>query len=112
MNERQFQRNVSDDLNTLVRLQRERERRSVCADTTQGGNMTISATYFQRSITEKGLVPTGIDPRHLEAYIRLQYSTLGHLSWPEIKREVKVGLACIKVGGVAAAERCAQSFGL
>ena len=30
MNERQFQRKVSDDLNTIVRLQRERERREVC----------------------------------------------------------------------------------
>jgi len=30
MNERQFQRKVSDDLNTIVRLQRERERTEVC----------------------------------------------------------------------------------
>jgi len=69
-------------------------------------------TYFQRSIVEKGLVPQGVDPRHLEGFIRLQYSTLGHLDWPTIKREVKLGIACIKQGGVDAAERNAQSFGL
>ncbi len=69
-------------------------------------------TYFQRSITEKGLVPQGVDPRHIEGFIRLQYSTLGHLDWPPIRREVKLSVACIKQGGVAAAERNAQSFGL
>jgi hypothetical protein len=69
-------------------------------------------TYFQRSIVEKGLVPQGVDPRHLEGFIRLQYSTLGHLDWPTIRREVKLGIACIKQGGVEAAERNAQSFGL
>ena len=30
MNERQFAKSVTDDLNTIVRLQRERERREVC----------------------------------------------------------------------------------
>lgn len=69
-------------------------------------------TYFQRSITEKGLVPQDVDPRHLEGFIRLQYSTLGHLDWPTIKREVKLGVACIREGGVDVAERNAQSFGL
>jgi hypothetical protein len=69
-------------------------------------------TYFQRSIVEKKLVPQGVDPRHLEGYIRLQFSTLGHLDWPTIRREVKLGIACIKEGGIDAAERNAKSFGL
>ena len=69
-------------------------------------------TYFQKSIVEKGLVPQGIDPRHLEGYLLLQYSTTSHLDWRTIKREVKVGLGCIKEGGVDAAERNAKSFGL
>lgn len=73
--------------------------------------MTIQ-THFQQSIVAKGLVPEGVDPRHLEGFIRLQYSTLSHLDWPEIRREVKIGLACIKHGGVEAAERIARSFGL
>lgn len=69
-------------------------------------------TYFHRSIIAKGLVPQGIDPRHVEAYIRLNHSTLNHLDWPEIRREVRIALGCIKHGGMEQAESCAQSFGL
>ena len=69
-------------------------------------------SYFQRSIITKGLVPAGVDARHIEGYIRLQYSTLGHLDWPTIRREVKIALGCIKEGGIEAAERNAKSFGL
>ena len=69
-------------------------------------------TYFGKQLVEKGLIPQGVDPRHVEGYIRLEYSTLGHLSWATIKREVRLSLACIKEGGVAAAERNALSFGL
>ena len=68
--------------------------------------------YFQKSIVEKNLVPQGVDPRHLEGYIRLQYGTLGHLDWRTIRREVKLCIACIREGGVDAAERNAKSFGL
>ena len=69
-------------------------------------------TYFQRSIIEKGLIPQGVDPRHVEGFIRLQYSTLNNLDWPRIKREVKLAVACIKEVGIAGAESNAQSFGL
>ena len=72
----------------------------------------MATTHFQKSIIEKGLVPHGVDPRHLEGFIRLQYSTLGHLDWRTIRREVKLGVECIRVGGVDAAERNAKSFGL
>lgn len=71
-----------------------------------------AVSYFQRSIVEKNLVPQGIDPRHIEGYIRLQFSTLGHLDWPTIRREVKIALDCVKEGGIDAAERNALSFGL
>lgn len=69
-------------------------------------------TYFQRSILEKHLVPVGVDPRHVEGFIRLQYSTFSHLDWPTIRRECRLAVECIKRGGVAAAESNAQSFGL
>lgn len=69
-------------------------------------------TYFQKQIAEKHLVPMGTDPRHVEGYIRLQYSTLSHLDWPTIRRECRLAVECIKVGGKDAAERNAQSFGL
>lgn len=69
-------------------------------------------TYFQKQLAEKGYVPEGVDPRHIEGYMRLQYPTLGHLDWPTIRREVKISVVCIKQGGVDAAERNARSFGL
>ena len=69
-------------------------------------------TYFQQSIEAKGLVPAGFDARHIEGYVRLAYATTSQLSWAEIRREVRLSIACIKEGGVEAAERNAQSFGL
>ena len=69
-------------------------------------------TYFQRSIVEKKLVPEGIDPRHIEGYVRLEYSIVNEMSWPAIRREVKISIGCIREGGIEAAERNAQSFGL
>lgn len=69
-------------------------------------------TYFQKQIIEKGFVPAGVDARHLEGFIRLQYATLDHLDWRTIRREVKLSIACIREGGLDAAERNARSFGL
>lgn len=54
----------------------------------------------------------GVDPRHVEGYMRLQHSTLSHLSKSEFNREVRVSVACVREGGTEAAERNAQSFGL
>ncbi len=54
----------------------------------------------------------GYDWRHIEGYMRLQYSTLDHLDAATFAREVKTAIGCIEYGGVEAAERNAQSFGL
>ena len=69
-------------------------------------------TYYQKSLIDKGLIPDGIDARHVEGYMRLQYGTLNHLGWPEIRREVKIAIACIREEGYGIAESNAQSFGL
>ena len=53
-----------------------------------------------------------IDPRHVEAYMRLAYSTLDGLSKPEFRREVKIGIECVEADGKENAEKCAKSFGL
>lgn len=68
-------------------------------------------TRWQREIA---LMPKakGHDPRHIEGYMRLQHSILGNLSKQQFSREVTLCIACIKEGGVDAAERNAQSFGL
>ena len=57
-------------------------------------------------------IPAGIDPRHVEAYMRLGHSTLDGLTPAQFRREVHLGVQCIQVGGIDMAERTARSFGL
>lgn len=72
-------------------------------------------TYWQKAIREDaaklGMIGR-YDPRHVEAYIRIANDTLGGLTPSQFKREIKIAAACIDEGGIDAAERCAQSFGL
>ena len=68
-------------------------------------------TYYQ-TIIAKSKHAQGFDPRHIEGYMRLQYSTLGNLDNRTFNREIRLCVACIKEGGIDAAERNAKSFGL
>ena len=52
------------------------------------------------------------DPRHIEAFMRSQFSTLDHLSAAEFRREVKIAAQCVDLGGASTAEDIAKSFGL
>lgn len=73
------------------------------------------AKYYQEKIREEvarqGLVG-GYDPRHIEAYMRLEHSTLDSLTPKQFKDEVAVGMACVDADGIDNAEACARSFGL
>lgn len=53
----------------------------------------------------------GIDWRHLEAYMRLQYGTLGHLSQADFDEEARQCALTIEADP-AAAEDLARSYGL
>jgi hypothetical protein len=59
----------------------------------------------------RALAP-GYDPRHVEGYMRLQFSTLDHLDAATFAHEVGIAVGCIEVGGVDMAERNARSYGL
>lgn len=75
--------------------------------------MTAQPTYPQRvirSILDQVGV-TDVDPRHIEAAMRLQYSTLDHLSRTDFHREVAIGIQMCAVDADAM-ERLAQSYGL
>lgn len=67
------------------------------------------STPYTRIITT--LAP-GYDPRHVEAYMRVEHSTLDSLSNQRFRTEVSIARACIREGGLEMAERIAQSFGL
>lgn len=51
------------------------------------------------------------DPRHVEAFMRCEYSTLDHLTPAKMRNEIKMACLCIDEGGVEFAESVAQSFG-
>jgi len=52
------------------------------------------------------------DPRHAEAWMRLEHGTLDALSPDQFQREVEIALACIAAGPLADSESLAQSYGL
>jgi hypothetical protein len=54
----------------------------------------------------------GTDPRHIEAFMRVEYGCLDGLSQSKFRQEIKTSIACIREGGVIAAESLAKSFGL
>lgn len=60
----------------------------------------------------KKISGNGYDPRHIEAYMRLEHSTLDGLSRTQFAHEVRIGMDCVDEDGVENAERCAKSFGL
>lgn len=55
---------------------------------------------------------TGHDSRHIEAFMRLEHSTLDHLSEAAFLREVEICAACVDEAGREYAERIAKSMGL
>ncbi len=57
------------------------------------------------------LVP-GYDPRHIEAFVRIEHSTLGHLTPARLKREAIIARHCVDAAGPAQSEALAASFGL
>jgi hypothetical protein len=54
----------------------------------------------------------GLDPRHVEGYIRLAFPTMGNMSPSEFRREVEIGIACVQMAPSAEAETLAKSWGL
>lgn len=77
---------------------------------------TMSATSPYDGIIRECLAELGLigayEPRHIEAYMRLQHGTLDHLSRDAFKWDVEVAARCIEEGGKEAAEDLALSYGL
>jgi hypothetical protein len=66
--------------------------------------------FIREEVARQGHI--GIDPRHIEAYMRLGHSTLDGLSRRQFIDEVQIGVQCILSDGVANAESLAKSYGL
>jgi len=50
------------------------------------------------------------DPRHVEAYMLLQYGTLDHLDRETFNREVEICIECIEMDGTINAENLAKTY--
>jgi hypothetical protein len=55
---------------------------------------------------------TSHDPRHVEAWMRLEHGTLDHLDAARFESEVCIANACITEAGVSESESLALSYGL
>lgn len=65
---------------------------------------------IRETLAKQGRI--GTDPRHIEAFMRLEHSTLDGLARWQFDAEVALAVDCIDAGGMANAEACALSFGL
>jgi len=73
----------------------------------------MKSPYYERikeDLARRGRID--VDPRHVEAYIRLVGKTMDGLTEIQFRREISIGMSCIEVYGLVNAESCAKSFGL
>ena len=55
---------------------------------------------------------TEIQPRYIEAYMRIEHPTLDALSKSQFRKEILISIACFDIDGIDNAEALALSFGL
>lgn len=65
-------------------------------------------TYYQKGFAERYPM---LNPRYVEAWLRLTYGTLSNLDWSDMDREVKIVRPIIE-NDPAECERLAVSMGL
>jgi len=65
-------------------------------------------SYYARAIESL----TTSDPRHVEAWMRLEFGTLDHLTAERFESEVCIANACIAEAGIEESEALAVSYGL
>jgi len=69
---------------------------------------------YQQTIREMAaaLGYVGINPRHVEAWMRIEHSTLDWMDRNRFRDEVEIAIACIRHAGPDKSESLAQSYGL
>mgnify|MGYP001582168410 CR=1 FL=1 len=67
-------------------------------------------TMIRESLARSGHVGQ-YDPRHIEAFMRVERNALDALSARQFAREVSIARQCVDEGGRDTAERIAKSFG-
>jgi len=72
--------------------------------------MSYYAEKIREEIARQGHI--GVDPRHVEGYMRLEHPTLDGLDIRQFRSEVSIGIVCVRADGAVNAERNAKTFGL
>jgi len=72
--------------------------------------MSFYEPFIRRELEHIG--KPELDPRHVEAFIRVGNSTLDGLSREALKTEVLIGAICVECDGIERAEQLAKSYGL
>jgi hypothetical protein len=74
----------------------------------------MASNFYQDTIREdlarQGKI--GTNPRHVEAWMRLEHGCLDGLSVSQFSREVSIAVDCINACTATDNERLAESFGL
>lgn len=74
--------------------------------------MKLSPYQTRMKEIAAGLNHSNTDPRHIEAWIRLDRDCLDSLSAGQFTRQVKIALLCIVATGKDQSETLAASYGL
>lgn len=72
---------------------------------------SLYTTVIRELLDELPVRYRSIDPRHIEGFIRLKYSTLDHLSSDDFRADLRIAADCT-IECVELAEDNARSFGL
>ncbi len=69
---------------------------------------------YQQTIREMAALVgrIGVNPRHVEAWMRLEHATLDWMDRERFRDEVEVAIACIDHAGTEQSEALARSLGL
>jgi hypothetical protein len=69
---------------------------------------------YQKMIKEilKKIGREYMDPRHIEAYMRLEHGCLDGLSREQFENSVRISSSCVQAEGTRKAEELAESYGL
>ena len=70
----------------------------------------MAHSLYQQRITD--IVGPKYDPRHVEAFMRVQYGTLDHLPPDVFMNDARFCALCIDEIGKEEAEKVAKSYGL
>lgn len=76
--------------------------------------MQTTMSMYQESIAERlaRLDRADVDPRHIEAWMRLEHSTLSGLTGAQFDAELAIGLACVDATDYDENEALAASYAL